>query len=200
MITTADGRGFIFDLKRVRPWKTLTLGTPILVGGLPVSAMSSYSVISSERIIYLLTDTSSIPYGLDISGNRPAGPHPNANTLWALSPKGKILWRFSGPFRLQGLALDPQGRILATVAGASRRGKMASRQYGAFVFDTHRPGGGLQKLLGFFPTQGPVFFHLAVGPKGQLVAICETPYLDQQGRLIGSYQVHVLRIERFPKP
>ena len=195
VVATSDGRGFIIDLKKIKPSKILALGTPIMVGGLPVSAMSSYSLISPRREIYFQTDTSSIPYGLNVSGNRPAGPHPNANTIWAVNPRGHILWRFSAPFRFQGLASDARGKVLATAAGASARGREASHQYGVFVFKTTRPGGGLEKLIGYYPTRGPVFFHLALSPDGNLLALCETPYLDELGRQIGSYQVHVLKIK-----
>ncbi len=192
LVGTADGRAFIVDLmkKRVR---IIALGAPIKIGGFPVAAMINYGYALKDTF-YFLTGTSSLPYSLPMAIDRPAGPHPQANTLFALGPYGQIKWRFTADFRLQGIEADREGRIVAVAVGGSRRSLRKTRQFGVFVFDTRRPGGGLEKLVGYFPTEGPCFFHLAVSPQGHLVALVETPYLTEEERLVGRYQILVLKL------
>ncbi len=192
LIGTADGRAFIVDLARKKV-KIVALGVPMEIGGFPVAAMINYGYALKDTF-YFLTGTSSLPYGLPMAIDRPAGPHPQANTLFALGPGGRIKWRFTSDFRLQGIAADQEGRIVAVAVGGSRRSLRKTRQFGIFVFDTRRPGGGLEKLVGYFPTEGPCFFHLAVSPQGHLVALVETPYLTEEERLVGRYQILVLKL------
>lgn len=201
VVGTSDGRGFIFDLKTLKPIKILHLATPIIIGGIPVAATATYVEVDSKRTIFFQTSSSSIPYGLPVQANQPAGPHPNAQTIFAVSPNGKILWRFHAPFKFQGFASDISSRILATVAGAASRmvSERRTKQFGIFVFNLEKKGGGLEKLLGYFPTIAPLFFHLAVSPDAKLIAACETPYINEKGRLVGTYQVDVLAIKDLSK-
>ncbi len=192
LIGTADGRAFIVDLVRERV-RIIALGAPIEIGGFPVAAMINYGYAFKDTF-YFLTGTSSLPYGLPMAIDRPAGPHPLANTLFALGPCGQIKWRFAADFRLQGIVGDQRGKIVAVAVGGSRRSLRKTRQFGIFVFDTDRPGGGLEKLVGYFPTNGPCFFHLAVSPQGRLVALVETPFLTEEERLVGRYQILVLKL------
>ncbi len=196
VVGTSDGRGYIFRLPELVPVKILDLGTPVMVGDLPVAATCTYVHVTSNTIFFQ-TGRSSIPYGMPLQANQPAGPHPNAETIFAVSPGGKILWRFHAAFRFQGFASDPEGRILATVAGASGMGRRTrGNQFGLFVFDLKRHGGGMKKLLGYYPSVAPLFFHLAVSPDAHLIAICETPYLNRKGELTGSYEINVIKIYR----
>ncbi len=198
VVGTSDGRGFIFDLKTLHPIKILHLATPIIIGGIPVAATATYVHITSNRTIFFQTSSSSIPYGLPVQANQPAGPHPNAQTIFAVSPKGKILWRFHAPFKFQGFASDGHSKILATVAGAASKmvSERKTNQFGIFVFNLKEKGGGIQKFLGYFPTIAPLFFHLAVSPDAHLIAACETPYINEEERLVGTYQVDVISIKK----
>ena len=193
VLGTSDGRVFLFDLDMVKPILILSLGTPIMVGDVPVSARSTY-VLLKGGVIYVETGPSSIPYGLGIKSTTPPGPHPNANTLWAISLKGKILWRFSPSrlFEFQGYACDSQGRYLA-VCGDSSVLNPAERVFGLFLFDTKRKGGALEKLIAFYPTLSPCFFHLDMTRDGRFVAFCEVPYRDPvSGKYMGRYRVLIL--------
>ncbi|MBX6423252.1 PQQ-binding-like beta-propeller repeat protein [Thermosulfurimonas sp. F29] len=192
----SDGRLFIFDLaeKRIR---LVSLATPIILGGLPVAATVGYGLFGPEGDLYVVTGESTLPYGMPLSVDRPAGPHPAARTLWAIDPAtGRIIWRFISPLRLQGLAISRNGRTLAVATGAFRRAGVRIHQFGVLVFDLHRSGGGLERLSGYFPTSGNCFFHLAVSPDGNLVAAVETPWRDDKDRLRGSYRVIMLRITK----
>ncbi len=192
LIGTADGRAFILDLRNFRS-KIIPLGSPIKIGGFPVASIISYAYATKDTL-YFLTGSSSLPYAMSLAIDRPAGPHPQAQTLFALSLSGDEKWRFSAGFKLQGIAADKDGKILVIAAGGVFRNySKISHQFGIFVFDTKRPGGGLKKLIGYFPTQGPCFFHLAVSPKGDMIAAVETPYITSDERLIGKYQVLVIK-------
>ncbi len=191
---TGDGRLFLFDLTVPKLSRILSLATPILFGNFPVSATLGYGLFGPRGILYILSGESTLPYGLPLSVDRPAGPHPAARTLFALDPEtGHILWRFTSPVRLQGLAVDTRGQTLAVSAAAFRRENLRVRQFGVLVFDLRGRGGGLSRLSGYFPTEGTCFFHLAVSPDGSLIAAVETPWRDELGRLFGKHRLLVLR-------
>ena len=191
---TGDGRLFLFDLKRLRLHRTLSLATPIVLGGFPVSASLGYGLFGPRGILYVISGESTLPYGMPLSVDRPAGPHPAARTLWAIDPEsGRILWRFTSPVRLQGLSVDREGRTLAVCTGAFRRKNLSVRQFGVLTFDLKREDGGLSRLSGYFPTAGICFFHLAVSPDGSLVAAVESPWRDELDRLFGRHRLLLLR-------
>ncbi len=197
LVGTADGRALLLNLQ-THQVETLMLGAPLRIGGFPVAAVISYG-LATQDTLYFVTGDSSVPYAMPLAVDRPAGPHPRAETLFALDRQGHITWRFGVGFRFQGLAADYKGRWLAVAVGASRRGLHKRRQFGVFVFDTSRPGGGLEKFWGYFPTQGPCFFHLAWAHEGNILAVVETPYLTQESRLEGAYRLWVLRMRRDAK-
>ncbi|WP_157608054.1 WD40 repeat domain-containing protein [Thermodesulfatator atlanticus] len=190
----SDGRLFIFDLKAKRLLHTLNLATPIVIGGFPVAASLSYGTFGANGIFYVVSGESTLPYGLPMAGDKPAGPHPKARMLFAVEPaSAKVLWQFPSPFKLQGVAVDPQGKTLAVAAAAFRREDVRVRQFGVLVFDLTRPGGGLTRFAGYFPTLGPCFFHLAVSPDSRLIAVVENPWQDEMGKMFGSYRLLVLK-------
>ncbi|AEH45853.1 hypothetical protein Thein_2000 [Thermodesulfatator indicus DSM 15286] len=190
----SDGRLFIFDLRDRQIKTCLSLATPILIGKLPVSATLSYGIFDKNGVFYIISGESTLPFGLPLEVDKPAGPHPAARTVFAIDPeKGKILWRFASPFKLQGVAVDRTAKTLAVAVAAFRREDTRVRQFGVLTFDLKSPGGGYKKLSGYFPTSGNVFFHLAVSPDGNLVAIVESPWADQYGRLFGQHRLLVLQ-------
>ncbi len=190
LVGTSDGRAIFFDLFKRRVARTIPLGAPVLIGGLPVAAHVSYGLFSPRGQALVVTGSSNLPYGMPLSVNRPAGPHPQANTLFVIKPPGKILWRFGLGFRFQGLTTDASGRWLAVAAGAARRGFERQEQFGVFLFDTQE-----KTLWAYYPTQGPCFFHLALSPGGKYLAVVETPYLTEQETLHGHYRLHLLKIK-----
>ncbi len=193
---TSDGRLFLFDLERKRLLSLVPLATPLLIGGLPVSATLSYGLFGPRGEFFIISGESTLPFGMPLAVDRPSGPHPAARTLFALDHQGRILWRFSSPFKLQGIALSRNGKTLAVAVGAFRREDAPVRQFGVLAFDLTREGGGLKKLTGYYPTVGTCFFHLAVSGEGRLIATVETPWRDEGGRLFGQHRLLVLERER----
>ncbi len=194
ILGTMDGRLFIFDLKKRKLHRVLSLATPIILGKFPVSAFLGYGLFGPDGIIYVVSGESTLPYGLPLAVDHPAGPHPGARTLFAIDPKtGAILWKFTSPLKLQGLSIDFTAHTLALSTGAFRQEKLQVRQFGVLVFDLKKEGGGLSKLAGYFPTAGTCFFHLAVSPNGHLIAVVENPWRDEFGKLHGKHRLIVLK-------
>ncbi len=197
VLGTYDGRVFIFDLDTVRPKRILHISTPIVISNIPVSASSTYVHISKDGTIYVETGKSTIPYGLKITTSTPPGPHPHANTLWAISQDGDILWRFSPgrDFRMHGFASSSNGRFLAVCADSTNI-RDDEKLFGLFLFDTWREGGGMEKLYSYYPTSSPCFFHLDMSSDGRYIAIVEVPYRSvEMERFIGNYRVLLLERE-----
>ena len=192
-VGTSDGRLFLFDLEEKKA-KVLSLATPILIGGFPVSATLSFGLFGPDGRFYVITGESTLPFALPLLVDRPAGPHPAARSLFAVEPEGTISWRFHSPFRLQGLAVSRNGRVLAVGSAAFRKEGFRVKQFGVLVFRLWGEGGGLSRLLGYFPTAGICFFHLAVSPEGDLVAAVETPWRDEWGRIHGKYRLILLKV------
>ena len=188
-----DGRSFIFNLDTLEPIHQFEFGVPIMISDIPVSAFSTYTKIGPNGTTYLQTGNSSVPTG-SAAGEMvaPPGPHPNANTINAVDPNGKVLWRYSGGHHSQNFWLSANGRWM--VSSAQKQTDETGRSSGAILFDTHRPGGGSSKMVYFYPVEGKAFFQADISPDGALTAVVETPYLDPETKsLQGSYQVHVIR-------
>ena len=105
---------------------------------------------------------------------------------------GVLLWMWRGPHAIQGASPDSTGSHLVVGAGA-RSSDHRRDLFGALIFDLTAPeGSGAERLEVFCPTEGPVFFRQALAPDGR-VAVAETPFLDSDQRVLGTYRVTVLR-------
>lgn len=68
------------------------------------------------------------------------------------------------------------------------------REAGAFLFDTHRPGGGTAKLAYFYQVAGMTHFHADLARDGSAFALVETPYRDPtSNEIVGDYSIHIVR-------
>jgi len=189
-----DGRGMLFAGRPPQPPGPLwvrDLGTPVMVGDIPVAAPISYAVMSN-RVIYLTLPSTIIPASTGSQRNRRPVPHPLSNYLVALDLSGRTLWRWRCPGSPQGVFLSRGGRWVAT-AVTSRRGSPDTDLFGLSLFDTTRPGGGAGKLVYHYATEGPLHFQAAFSPDGRFIAITEFPYsLDEGKNVHGRYRVHIL--------
>lgn len=188
-----DGRSFLVDLDTVKPSSTFSFGAPIMLSGMPVSAMATYTHLAPDGTAYFQTSSSSVP---NVNAMRhvvsPPGPHPNANTINAVGTDGKVKWRYRSGHIYQNFWTSADGRWLMTCVKRHREKK--GKDAGAILFDTHRPGGGSSKFVYYYRVEGLTFFHADMAPDGSAMAICETPYKDPKtGKLIGKYRVHIVR-------
>lgn len=187
-----DGRGIVFDARDGNgPRWVKDIGTPILVGDVPVAASVGYAA-ATDQVVYFATSVTTIPSGQTNSRTRRPSPHPRANYLLAFDWAGAMLWQRQAPGSGQGIFVSSDGRWLAT-AVSQDRGRQGVDQYGLTLFDTNRPGGAQAKLLYHYPTEGPVFSQVDFSPDGLLLAITESSYSPDEGKTVhGSYRVHII--------
>jgi hypothetical protein len=188
-----DGRTFRFDLETVAPTATHAFGAPVLISGVPVSAVATYTHLAPDGMAYFQTGDSSVPYaGAGRHVVTPPGPHPHANTIDAVDADGTVRWRYRSGHVYQNFWTSADGRWLLTCA--MRNDERTGRDAGGMLFDTRRRGGGSAKLVYYYEVEGSTFFHADIARDGSAFAIVEMPYLDTEAcRLIGSFQLHVVR-------
>jgi len=188
-----DGRTFLFDLDTVSPKKIFTFGAPIMISNVPVSASAIYTHFASDGTAYFQTGNSSIANasGKMLLSANPPGPHPFANTINAVDTNGKVRWRYRSGHNYQNFWSSKDGRWLVTCV--MRGGRNDASDSGAMLFDTHRQGGGTSKFVYFYQIEGVVFFQADMTSDGSAFAIAEIPYKNKSEKLVGTYQIHVVR-------
>lgn len=189
-----DGRSCLFDLESLQPKQRFSFGAPVLISGVPVSARATYTHLAADGLAYFQTGNSTVPAASTMQHLvAPPGPHPQANTINVVdAADGRIRWRYRSGHEYQNFWTSADGRWLLTCA--KRESPDQGRDSGAMLFDTHRPGGGSRKLVYYYPVEGLCFFQADLARDGSALAIVETPYPDPATeKLIGTYQVHVLR-------
>lgn len=196
LLGLGDGRVQLHSLSGSAVLRTLSPGTPVMVGKVPISASVGHGLLFGDEAVFITSNTN-IPYGAAAPDLRPPATHPGENTLWAYGLDGTLRWTWSGAQRLAGVSLGADGRTL--VVGAGDRVSDSRRDlYGALLFDLGAPGdatdtrSGEQRSVGFCATESPVFYRHALAADGQL-AVVEVPYPTEDGGAGGSYQVTVFR-------
>lgn len=188
-----DGRVVLCETadERLRLLRTFELGTPRIVGDLPIAAACSYTRFCGPWLV-MQTQNTHIPFGNPQAANQAPSPHPGANRLTISDGDGNELWNYRGPFALSGAWSDASGRWLLVncreLAGADE-----PAQFGFLLIDTERAGGGSDKLVYYYATTGPVTSCADISPDGRLIAVVEVPAPTADGRdLFGKHQVHIV--------
>lgn len=189
LLGLGDGRVLRWPLDGGAP-TTLTPGTPILSGEVPIAASVGFGLLHEGRAVFITSNTN-IPYGAASPELRPPTAHPGENTLWVHEPDGALAWSWRGEQRLAGVGVGPDGRTLVVGAGP-RVSDDRHDLFGALLFELSGEGTGEERLRAFCGTSGPVFFRQALSADGRL-AVAEVPTLGPDGAVRGSYQVTVLR-------
>lgn len=180
----SDGRARVFTLDGAGAEAsalTLELGTPFLAGEVPLSAPVSWGLLTDDAVVTVTSDTN-IPWGAQTTVSRPPSPHPGANRLTVHGLDGTLRFAWSGEHVLYGLTEAPGDRLLV---GAGERSSDDRRDlFGVLVFR----GDALEVTC---PTDSPVFFRHAA--HGERIAVSEVPWTADDGSVLGSYRVTVLR-------
>jgi len=190
-----DGRAFLFDFpkaaKDVKPRWRKDLGTPIVVSGVPLSAPVSYSFVKTDRVYFVVTGTV-IPQGARSAAQRVPSPHPNTNSLFALDFAGDLKWKWHTAGAAQALACSADGRYLMITTGENWL-THATDTFGFALFDTRRPGSGIDRLIYEYRTEGPVFPECDISRDGRFIAITEVPKALSDKTTVGTYKVHIVQ-------
>ena len=186
-----DGRAGLWSLDG-QPKTTLPSAGPIMAGETPVVASIGSGMLHGERAVYI-TSSTHIPFGAAAPELKPLAAHPNENTLISADASGRMTGSWSGPHRLQGLAMMPDGRHLVVGAG-QREHDQRQDLFGALVFDLGPEDAPLDRplLSRFCQTEGPVFFRAAATLDGR-IAVTEHPYRHGEDPAFGDYRVTVFR-------
>jgi len=199
-----DGRVMMFDNNAIEsegsrdeiplgiPLWIKNVGTPVVIGDMPVAAQVSYSDMSREELFVLLPGTS-IPPGSSGSRNRVPAPHPAANHIFSFDViTGELNWKFGSPGSTQGIYLSDDEHWLMALT-SEEEGGAGTEYFGAMLFNLDTPGGGREKLVYSYPTEGPLFFMGDISSDGWYMALAEVPLrLQDQDRVLGTYQVHII--------
>ncbi|NQU43140.1 hypothetical protein HQ520_07630 [bacterium] len=189
-----DGRSFIFDLEDLAVAHAFDFGAPIRIGGIPVSAGATYTKVAPVSVCYFQTGNSSVPSGAAAEQRAvaPPGPHPRANAIHAVGPDGQVLWRFRSGHHYQNFWTSADGRWMLT--SVQKHASETAGDSGAMLFDTRRTGGGSDRFVYYYQTEGLSLFQAGICPDGSAVAIVETPFQNNDRRRVqGDYQVHIVR-------
>lgn len=194
----ADGRVLLFDAHddALRLRRTFDLGTPLVIGRVPIAAGASYTRFFG-RWLLMQTQNTHVPFGSPLAAQQAPAVHRGANTLTAADRQGNVRWRYRGPFALSGIwcdrSLDSGAPHWLMTACRELPGATQTGQFGLLLFDLKRPGGGDDKLVFYYPTEGPVGFDADISDDGRLMAVVETPARSPDGQVIyGNYRIHIV--------
>ena len=189
-VTTDDGRAFIFDINQSEPIWEQNLATPLETSGIPIIATTGTIGATDSTALFVTGDTY-IPYHLQKGAQRPSTLHPNGMTLFAYSWDGKKDWQWKLENMPQGLRVDAESRY-AVLAVSKRSQNPNESLHGVSVFDLTVKGGGLEKYLYTYRTEGQLPYDtLAVSDDGSLIVIVEMPIVMPDETLRGKNRVHV---------
>jgi len=163
------------------------IATPIDIGGLPVYASAGWSA-HFGRTIYFTVGGSAIPYRSPRHSSKLPAPHPEANTVWAVNEKGKLLWKWKAPAKCEEVHISRDGKFLL-VSLSQDYGVEERQSVGAVLFDVSNGG---HKLLFQVETAGPVYTS-AISPSGRFIALAEVPlFVKSLGKTFGEYRLHII--------
>ena len=191
-VSTDDGRVFIFDaIHDNKRWKT-DLTTPLMVSDIPITATNGTIGATNEFALFVTGDTY-IPYHLKKGAQQPPSAHPNGMTLFAYSWMGNKMWQWKLENMPQALRIDGMGRYAAV--SQSRYDRTSVQQFhGVSVFNLQTKGGGLEKYLYTYRTEGQLPYDTVdISADGRLIAVVETPIVMPDETVRGKNRVHILQ-------
>ncbi len=191
-VSTDDGRVFIFDaIHENKHWKT-DLTTPLMVSDIPITATTGTIGATNEFALFVTGDTY-IPYHLKKGAQQPPSAHPNGMTLFAYSWMGNKIWQWKLENMPQALRIDGMGRYAAV--SQSRYDRTSVQQFhGVTVFNLQTKGGGLEKYLYTYRTEGQLPYDTVdISADGRLIAVVETPIVMPDETVRGKNRVHILQ-------
>ena len=191
-VSTDDGRVFIFNaIHDNKHWKT-DLTTPLMVSDIPITATTGTIGATNEFALFVTGDTY-IPYHLKKGAQQPPSAHPNGMTLFAYSWMGNKIWQWKLENMPQALRIDGMGRYAAV--SQSRYDRTSVQQFhGVSVFNLQTKGGGLEKYLYTYRTEGQLPYDTVdISADGKLIAVVETPIVMPDETVRGKNRVHILQ-------
>ncbi len=177
---TSDGRGFVFDQDGQLQWMRQVSG-PQEAGSMWINAAGRDAYVLKEGVIFGTINTFSRE-----NWQLPSPVlHPSSNTLFYFTRDGQFLWKYQAGGEIEEISTTEHRAALAI--GRNVRTHDYKVHGGAAVDLING------KLLQFFHTQGPVQ-SMAISEDGKTMAGIEVPAVTPEGKLIGTYQLHIWEI------
>jgi outer membrane protein assembly factor BamB len=191
-VSTDDGRVFIFNSIHADQHWEADLTTPLQVSDVPITATTGTIGATDDFALFVTGDTY-IPYHLKKGAQQPPSAHPNGMTLFAYSWMGEKIWQWKLDNMPQALRIDDTGKY--AVVGQSKYGRTDVQQlHGVSVFNLQTKGGGLDKYLYTYRTEGMLPYDTVdISADGRLIAVVETPIVRPDETVRGKNRVHILQ-------
>ena len=191
-VSTDDGRVFIFNATHAdNHWKA-NLTTPLQVSEVPITATTGTIGATNEFALFVTGDTY-IPYHLKKGAQQPPSAHPNGMTLFAYSWMGEKIWQWKLDNMPQALQIDATGKY-AVVSQSKYNRTSVQQLHGVSVFNLQEKGGGLDKYLYTFRTEGQLPYDTVdISTDGRLIAVVEMPIVMPDETVRGKNRVHILQ-------
>ncbi len=191
-VSTDDGRVFIFNATDAdKHWET-NLATPLKVSDIPIIATTGTIDATGDFALFVTGDTY-IPYHLKKGAQQPPSAHPNGMTLFAYSWMGEKIWQWKLDNMPQALRIDDTGKYAVVSQSKYSRSNVQQLQ-GVSVFNLQTKGGGLDKYLYTYRTEGKLPYDTVdISGDGRLIAVVETPIVMPDETVRGKNRVHILK-------
>ena len=175
--TGSDGRGFLFDKTgKVLWWRFLSKPTKVDDAWINASGRDGY--ITKEGAVFSTINTFNrenwqLPTPVE---------HPSNNSLFVFGLDGKFKYQYRALGTIENISFAP-GKAACSVGRNVRTHNY--KAHGAVVIDL-----ATGKEMHFYPTEGPCQ-AVAISKDGRWLAGVEAPALTPDGKLIGSYRLHI---------
>lgn len=191
-VSTDDGRVFIFNSIHADQHWEAELTTPLQVSNVPITATTGTIGATDDFALFVTGDTY-IPYHLKKGAQQPPSAHPNGMTLFAYSWMGEKIWQWKLDNMPQALQIDDTGKY--AVVSQSKYSRTGVQQlHGVSVFNLQTKGGGLDKYLYTYRTEGKLPYDTVdISADGRLIAVVETPIVMPDETVRGKNRVHILK-------
>ncbi len=191
-VSTDDGRVFIFNATHTENHWKANLTTPLKVSDIPITATTGTIGATNEFALFVTGDTY-IPYHLKKGAQQPPSAHPNGMTFFAYSWTGEKIWQWKLDNMPQALQIDAAGEY-AVVSQSKYSRSSVQQLHGVSVFNLRAKGGGLDKYLYTYRTEGKLPYDtLGISADGRFIAVVETPIVMPDETVRGKNRVHILQ-------
>lgn len=176
----SDGRGFLFDERgKVLWWKYLS--KPTEVDHAWVNASGRDGFVTPYGVIFTTINT----YNRENWQLPTPVEHPSNNSMFVFNKDGTFRYQFMAKGTMEELQFADN--IAACAVGRNVR-THDYKVHGALLVDL-KTG----KEIKFYPTEGPCQ-AISISRDGKHLASIEVPALTPEGRIIGSYRLHIWNV------
>ena len=183
-MASLDGRAFIFPIRNNKLSEAIIKnpGQPIQVNDIPLAAGIPYTETFQNHLLLSLTETS-IPYTYSSANQiyQPPALHPMSGHIIALDSVGNVSWDYYDRSIYSALSVNKTEDLLIAVVDD----KKENRELGFFGFTLFKKDeNSFLKRIYRYRTQSPVFFRGTISEDGQIKAVAQAPFKNDDSTII----------------